>query len=53
MNKKIIFKLKHKNAGSVRSGISGNYGKTRIISFHCFGKTQDNASVLHMVSGDL
>ena len=25
---------KHKNARSVRSGISGNYGKTRLLHFH-------------------
>ena len=30
MNKKILFKLKHKTAGS---GISGNYGKTRLKLF--------------------
>ena len=30
MNKKIILKLKHKNARSVRSGVSDNYGKTQI-----------------------
>ena len=44
MNKKIKFKLKHKNARSVSSGISGNYRKTRLTTseLHTF---LENASI--------
>ena len=34
MNKKIIFKLKHNIVRSVRTGISVNYGKTRMYLWH-------------------